>query len=78
MHTDNTANTVNHILHELLADGVVATGVCIALAFASPPHAMCEDHTVVGRILLAADQLLRVKQLAEAAGPDLVDGLNNH
>ena len=39
-HTGNTANTVNHILHELLADGVVATGVCIALAFASP-HMPC-------------------------------------
>jgi len=48
------ANTVQNQVNDLLADGVVTTGV------------------VVGRILLAGDQLLRVKQLAVSTGTNLI------
>lgn len=33
------------------------------------------DHTVVGSILLATDQLLGVEELAVGTGTDLIDGL---
>ena len=48
------ADAVEHEVDDLLADGVVTTGI------------------VVGSILLAGDDLLRVVQLAVSAGSDLV------
>ena len=49
------ADALERDLHNLLSDGVVATG------------------KVVGGVLLAADQLLGVEQLAVLAGADRVD-----
>ena len=49
------ADAVEDQVHDLLADGVVTTGV------------------VVGGVLLAGDELLRVVQLAVGASADLVD-----
>ena len=48
-----TSPVQNHV-NDLLADGVVTTGV------------------VVGRVLLAGDQLLRVEQLAVGTRTDLI------
>ena len=58
----NQPDSVQHKVHNLLADGVVTPGV------------------VVGRILLACDELLGVEQLPVGPGPDLVNhgGLQVH
>ena len=54
MDTYQFANPVQHQINDVLANGIVTTGV------------------VVGRILLARDQLLRVEQLAVRARTNLV------
>jgi hypothetical protein len=71
--TSNLANAVTNAVNHLLANGVVATSVCLRSAFAYPLRA--SGRTVVGRIFLAADQQLGVEQLAVGTGPDLVDRL---
>ena len=52
-HVRQLPHPVQHQVHDLLADGVVAPGV------------------VVGGVLLACDQLLRVEQLPVGPGADL-------
>lgn len=74
-HTGHAANAVNDLIHKLLANGVVATSIYNALAPVHAPQRPLHDHTVVGSVLLAADQLFRVEKLAVGTGTDLVDGL---
>ena len=52
--TDQLSDSVHHQVDDLLADGVVSSGV------------------VVGSILLASDQLLRVEQLAVSPRAHLI------
>lgn len=51
----------------------MASSICIALA--PVPALIPHRHTVVGSILLAADQLFGVEELAISARPDLINWL---
>jgi hypothetical protein len=62
-----TTNLLEDVVDELLADGIVTTGVFMS--------AMQSKHrfTVVGGVLLAGDHSLRVEEAAVGAGADLVN-----
>ena len=59
-HVGQLADTVQHQVNNLLADGVVAS--CV----------------VVGRVLLAGDQLLGVEQLAIGSSPNLIYKISSY
>lgn len=71
--TSHAADTLNDFIHELLANSVVATGVCNWLA--PDWHLILYNHTVVSGVFLSADQLLRVEELAVGTSADLINGL---
>lgn len=76
-HTSNATNAVDDTVNELLSDGVVSASVCGSVSILYL-HLTCDfiAHTVVGSILLSADQHLGVVELAVRASADLIDWLH--
>jgi len=74
--TSDASNAVNDAVYKLLANGVVATGIYgskIVSAIISVRQ--FKKRTVVGSILLATNQQLRVEELLVGASADFVDWL---
>jgi len=73
--TSDATDLLNHAVDHLLANGVVTTGIYSCQSSFLFSHVV-PARTVVGSIFLAADQQLRVEELAVWTSSDLVDWLH--